>query len=51
MTGDVLFFDSFAPHRSRPNKTAQLLRVLYISCNKLSADDSRETGREYRFRV
>jgi hypothetical protein len=40
--GDVLFFDSFVPHRSAPNLTATPRRVLYITYNKLSEGDHRE---------
>ena len=39
--GDTVFFDSFAPHRSGPNRTTQSRRVLYITYNKASAGDSR----------
>lgn len=40
--GDAVFFDSFAPHRSAPNRTDQQRRVLYITYNRASAGDSRE---------
>lgn len=40
--GDAVFFDSFAPHRSEPNRTDQARRVLYITYNKASQGDSRE---------
>ena len=39
--GDAVFFDSFAPHRSSPNRTAEARRVLYITYNKRSEGDSR----------
>lgn len=39
--GDAVFFDSFAPHRSAPNRTLQERRVLYITYNKLAEGDSR----------
>lgn len=39
--GDVIFFDSFAPHRSGPNHTASPRRVLYITYNALSQGDHR----------
>jgi hypothetical protein len=39
--GDALFFDSYAPHRSSPNKTDQARRVLYITFNKASDGDHR----------
>lgn len=40
--GDAVFFDSYAPHRSAPNRTDQPRRVLYITYNRLSEGDSRE---------
>jgi hypothetical protein len=40
--GDAVFFDSYAPHRSHPNRTDQARRVLYITYNKLSEGDSRD---------
>jgi ectoine hydroxylase-related dioxygenase (phytanoyl-CoA dioxygenase family) len=40
--GDAVFFDSYAPHRSQPNRTDQARRVLYITYNKRSEGDSRE---------
>ena len=39
--GDAVFFDSYAPHRSQPNRTDQARRVLYITYNKASQGDSR----------
>lgn len=39
--GDTVFFDSFAPHRSGPNRTQQSRRVLYITYNRAKAGDSR----------
>jgi ectoine hydroxylase-related dioxygenase (phytanoyl-CoA dioxygenase family) len=39
--GDAVFFDSYAPHRSQPNRTGQARRVLYITYNKASQGDSR----------
>ena len=39
--GDAVFFDSFAPHRSQPNRTDKARRVLYITYNKKSEGDSR----------
>ena len=39
--GDAVFFDSFAPHRSGPNRTDQARRVLYITFNKGSDGDHR----------
>jgi ectoine hydroxylase-related dioxygenase (phytanoyl-CoA dioxygenase family) len=40
--GDAVFFDSYAPHRSQPNRTDQARRVLYITYNRKSEGDSRE---------
>jgi len=40
--GDTVFFDSYAPHRSAPNRTEQARRVLYLTYNKAAAGDSRE---------
>ena len=39
--GDAVFFDSYAPHRSGPNRTDQARRVLYITYNRASEGDSR----------
>ena len=39
--GDAVFFDSYAPHRSLPNKTDQARRVLYITFNATSDGDQR----------
>jgi hypothetical protein len=40
--GDAVFFDSYTPHRSKPNHTDKARRVLYITYNKASDGDSRE---------
>jgi hypothetical protein len=40
--GDVLFFDSYLPHRSGPNMTDDPRRVLYVTYNKASEGDHRE---------
>jgi len=40
--GDVLFFDSYLPHRSAPNMTTDPRRVLYVTYNKASDGDHRE---------
>ncbi len=40
--GDAVFFDSYTPHASGPNLTADRRRVLYITYNRLSAGDHRE---------
>jgi hypothetical protein len=39
--GDVVFFDSYTPHASGANLTADRRRVLYITYNRLSAGDHR----------
>jgi ectoine hydroxylase-related dioxygenase (phytanoyl-CoA dioxygenase family) len=39
--GDVLFFDSYAPHRSKPNLTAAPRRILYLTYNRASDGDHR----------
>eukprot|EP01098_Paradermamoeba_levis_P000770 TRINITY_DN10899_c0_g1_i1.p1 TRINITY_DN10899_c0_g1~~TRINITY_DN10899_c0_g1_i1.p1 ORF type:complete len:257 (-),score=62.77 TRINITY_DN10899_c0_g1_i1:124-894(-) len=41
-SGDVVFFDSFVPHRSGPNTTDKARRVLYLTYNKLVEGDFRE---------
>jgi 2-aminoethylphosphonate dioxygenase len=39
--GDVIFFDSFVPHASKPNFTALPRRVLYLTYNLASEGDQR----------
>jgi ectoine hydroxylase-related dioxygenase (phytanoyl-CoA dioxygenase family) len=39
--GDVIFFDSYVPHRSGPNLSDEPRRVLYLSYNRLSEGDHR----------
>jgi len=39
--GDVLFFDSFAPHASKPNLTKVPRRILYLTYNPASEGDHR----------
>lgn len=39
--GDAIFFDSYIPHRSGPNLTADSRRVLYVTYNRRSAGDHR----------
>ena len=39
--GDVVFFDSYTPHASGPNLTAERRRVLYITYNRRAAGDHR----------
>jgi ectoine hydroxylase-related dioxygenase (phytanoyl-CoA dioxygenase family) len=39
--GDVIFFDSFAPHASKPNFTDEPRRILYLTYNLASDGDHR----------
>jgi len=39
--GDLVFFDSFVPHRSGPNNSDKPRRVLYVTYNKVSEGDFR----------
>ena len=39
--GDAVFFDSYTPHASAPNLTAERRRVLYITYNRRAAGDHR----------
>jgi hypothetical protein len=39
--GDVLFFDSYAPHASAPNLTGDQRRILYLTYNRAEAGDHR----------
>lgn len=39
--GDVLFFDSFVPHASKPNLTGERRRILYLTYNRASDGDHR----------
>ena len=39
--GDAVFFDSFAPHRSKPNLTNEQRRVLYVTYNAAAEGDHR----------
>lgn len=39
--GDVLFFDSFVPHASKPNLTGEQRRILYLTYNRASDGDHR----------
>ena len=39
--GDVLFFDSYAPHASKPNLTASQRRILYLTYNLARDGDHR----------
>lgn len=40
--GDVLFLDSYTPHRSKPNNSDKPRRVLYATFNPISDGDWRE---------
>ena len=40
--GDVLFFDSYAPHASKPNLTERPRRILYLTHNAAADGDHRE---------
>jgi 2-aminoethylphosphonate dioxygenase len=48
--GDVLFFDSLAPHRSAPNATKQPRRILYLTYNRASDGDQRARYHEDKHR-
>ncbi len=39
--GDVIFFDSFTPHRSKPNLSDQPRRLMYVTYNPASEGDHR----------
>jgi 2-aminoethylphosphonate dioxygenase len=39
--GDVLFFDSYAPHASKPNMTDRARRILYLTYNAAAEGDHR----------
>jgi ectoine hydroxylase-related dioxygenase (phytanoyl-CoA dioxygenase family) len=39
--GDLIFFDSFVPHGSKPNLTATARRVLYLTFNLTAHGDQR----------
>ncbi len=39
--GDVIFFDSFAPHASKPNRTDAPRRILYLTYNAAEYGDHR----------
>ena len=41
--GDVLVFDSHAPHRSGPNKSRLPRRALYLTYNRAAKGDWRDT--------
>jgi ectoine hydroxylase-related dioxygenase (phytanoyl-CoA dioxygenase family) len=39
--GDVLFFDSYVPHASKPNLSGNRRRILYLTFNRASDGDHR----------
>jgi ectoine hydroxylase-related dioxygenase (phytanoyl-CoA dioxygenase family) len=39
--GDVIFFDSFVPHASGPNRTAAPRRILYVTYSRAGNGDHR----------
>src|SRR5215510_8089510 len=39
--GDVIFFDSFVPHESGPNRTAAPRRILYVTYSRAGDGDHR----------
>ena len=39
--GDVLFFDSYVPHASKPNLSGEQRRILYLTYNRSSDGDHR----------
>ena len=41
--GDVVFFDSFAPHASDPNNSDSIRRIYYATYNRASAGDHMDT--------
>jgi ectoine hydroxylase-related dioxygenase (phytanoyl-CoA dioxygenase family) len=40
--GDVIFFDSFTPHASKPNATGSSRRILYLTYNLAEQGDQRQ---------
>ena len=42
LPGDVIFFDSFAPHASKPNFTDKPRRILYLTYNLTAHGDHRK---------
>nr|VFJ53163.1 MAG: Phytanoyl-CoA dioxygenase (PhyH) [Candidatus Kentron sp. FW]VFJ55661.1 MAG: Phytanoyl-CoA dioxygenase (PhyH) [Candidatus Kentron sp. FW] len=40
--GDVIFFDSYTPHRSEPNRSSQQRRLLFATYNRLSDGNHEE---------
>ena len=46
--GDLLFFDSYVPHRSGPNRSDRPRRALYVTYNRASDGDYREANTSRR---
>jgi hypothetical protein len=46
--GDLLFFDSFVPHRSGHNLTEESRRLLYVTYNRLCEGDARAQFFQYK---
>lgn len=47
--GDVIFFDSYAPHGSQPNMSDKQRRILYFTYNKASEGDHRDAYYAHKF--
>ncbi len=47
--GDVIFFDSYAPHGSKPNLSDRQRRILYFTYNRASEGDHRDTYYAHKF--
>lgn len=47
--GDVIFFDSYAPHGSKPNLSDHQRRILYFTYNKASEGDHRDIYYAHKF--
>lgn len=48
--GDVIFLDSYTPHRSEPNLTRQSRRIYFATYNRLSDGDQRAAYYERKLR-
>jgi len=48
--GDVIFFDSFAPHESGPNRTTAPRRILYVTYSRAADGDHRARYFAYKRR-
>ena len=48
--GDVVFFDSYTPHSSAPNRTAQMRRMYFATYNRASAGDHFERYHADKYR-